>query len=88
MPLELIQFASFKEGLTKLKGNVFSIRDNLEARIENPVLEDGINLWNEDLLDSRTMNLCGGKNKEGKDLFKIDNNPDLESNYLTEPLAM
>lgn len=74
--MDLLHFETVQQGLRELVDSAYSFRQNMDARIATPVLEDGTDLW-ADWLDSRTMNLYGGVNEDGRHRFKIDHEFDL-----------
>jgi len=76
MALELLTTVNVQEGLKELLDKAYSIRQNLNARVETPILEDGIKLF-DTFLYSKTMNLYGGVNEDNRHRFKIDNAFDL-----------
>lgn len=76
MSMELVHVYSVQQGLGKLVDSAFSIRQNLEARVNTPVLKDDTDIW-KTRLDSRTITLNGGTNEDGRYRFKIDNDFDL-----------
>src|SRR3989338_2594271 len=76
MTLELLTGVNVQEGLREFGLSVNSMGQNMLARVETPVLEDGTNLWTR-WLDSRTQNLYGGVNEDKRHRFKIDHTFDL-----------
>ncbi len=42
---EVAQFDTVKTGLRELVNDAYSMKQNLEARADTPVLPDGTNLW-------------------------------------------
>ena len=77
MSLELLtNVRNVQEGLRKLENKAYSLRQNMQARVDTPVLENETNLWNT-WLDSKTMNLYGGLNEDKRRRFKIDHDFDL-----------
>lgn len=77
MRLELARFNNELAVLVNILDSAFSMKDDLTERIERPVLEDGTDLWKTDL-DSKTTILYGEKNEEGRNVFKIDNEFNLD----------
>ena len=80
LPLQLLKFDEIIEGLrnfVQAKEAPYSMRQNLEAMVETPVLEDGTDLWRRTQLDSKDMQLYGGKNEDDRYRFKIDSDCDL-----------
>ncbi len=62
---EVLDYHSVKQGLSELKGNAPSGKQNLEARVNNPLLF-------EIPLDSKDIRLYGGTNEDGRYRFKED----------------
>jgi len=67
-----------QQGLRVLGTDTYSFAQNLKTKVKTPVLEDGTNLWGT-WLDSKTMQLYGGKSQEydNRHVFKIDHDFDL-----------
>ena len=65
-----------QEGLRKLGGDAYSMKQNLVAKVETPVLEEGRYLWFA-FLASKTLNLYGDVNQDNRLRFKIDHAFDL-----------
>ena len=76
MPLELLTGVNVQEGLRELGDSAYSMGQNMLARVETPVLDDGTDLWR-CFLDSKTINHYGGVNEDNRHQFKVDNEPDL-----------
>lgn len=70
-------------GLKQLGDRAATIGQILTARIDKPMVH-GMPLWKTHLF-SRTMQLYGGLNEDGRTRFKIDNEPDLET-LLNQPV--
>ena len=89
MSLELMTFSTVQEGLSALQGTAYTMAQNLKARHDSPILEDGKNIWfKPDLgLDSKTLQLYGGLNEDRNTRFKIDHDPDLAS-VLNNPISL
>ena len=78
MTLDLLAEGNVQQGLKELVDSAYSMSDNLKARVETHILEDGTDLF-DNWLDSKTLNLYGSKNKDKKYQFKIDNEFDLNN---------
>ncbi len=78
MELELAQFGTVQSGLKEQKNTAYTLSQDLQARLDTPVLQDGTNLW-QTFLDSRTMQLYGGVNDDQRHRFKIDHSFDLST---------
>ena len=85
MTLELLKFNTVKDAFDSTANpdleqrlNPFTFAQNMDARIETPLLEDGTDLWAR-WLDSRTMQLYGGRSQkyDNRHVFKIDHELDL-----------
>ncbi|MCK4784032.1 MAG: hypothetical protein KAV87_09795, partial [Desulfobacteraceae bacterium] len=76
MALELVTNVNVQEGLNELVDEAYSMRQNLDAIVETPVLEDGTELFST-FLDSKTMNLYGDVKQDSRHRFKIDHAFDL-----------
>lgn len=76
MPLKLADFETVYEGLSHLRDRAYSVRQNLDARKHSPNVTGTPGLWAV-FLDSRTMQLCGGRNEDAKCQFKIDHDFDV-----------
>lgn len=76
MALGLLLGVSVQGGLRKLGNLTYSVRQDLVARIENPVLRYGTDLW-ETRLDSKILHLSGGVNQDNRHCFKTDHAFDL-----------
>ncbi len=76
MTLELGKYNTVQLGLAELLQQANSMQQNLQARVDTPVLEDNTNLWST-WLDSKTIQLYGGVNADQRHIFKIDHEFDL-----------
>ena len=72
MSLELVKFNTVQGGLREIGNLAYSMMQNLTARVETPVLEDGTDLWKNTWLDSKDINFCGCTNDDNRHRFKID----------------
>jgi hypothetical protein len=77
MVLELVQLKNMQRGLRELVELTYSVRQNLRARVETPVLEDGTDIRTGTWLDSKTLILYGSVNRDKRHRFKIDHAFDL-----------
>ena len=77
MIAELIRFNNVQEGLRAFGNNALLMQQCLETRVDSPVLQDKTDAW-QTYLDSRTMQLYGGVNQDNRQIFKIDNSPNLD----------
>lgn len=84
MTLDLLRVNTIQQGLRELVDNAYPFRQNMDARVATPVLGDGTDLWTI-WLDSRTINLYGGVNEDGRHRFKIDHEFDL-SKMIGSPI--
>lgn len=78
MKLELVQFGTVQLGLKEQGNTAYILSQDLQARLDTPILEDCTNLW-QTFLDSRTMQLYGGVNDDQRHRFKIDHSFDLST---------
>lgn len=69
-------FKTAQSGFEELVDSAYSMREIMEARINNPVAKNKTNLW-DTYLSSKTMILYGGFNEDGMPRFKIDHSFDL-----------
>ncbi|MFH1316791.1 MAG: hypothetical protein ABII01_04690 [Candidatus Woesearchaeota archaeon] len=76
MVLDLLRIVNVQAGLRELVESAYSFRQNMDARVDSPVLHDGTDLW-KTWLDSRTMCLYGGVNEDDRHCFKVDHGFDL-----------
>jgi hypothetical protein len=72
MSLEVAKFNTVQEGLKELGDSAYSMRQNLEARLDDQGL---FSTW----LDSKTIQLYGGVNEDNRHRFKIDHAFDLSA---------
>lgn len=86
LELALAEAKNIIEGLQQFGDSAFTMGQNLRARTEKPILSYDTNLWRT-WLDSRTMQLYGGLNDDGRVRFKIDNNPDLTT-IISQPYIL
>jgi len=79
MTLELLKDNTVQEGQKILGDDTFTFAQNLEAKLNTPILEDETDLWHDTWLDSRTMQLYGGisEKHDNRYRFKIDHEFDL-----------
>ena len=78
MPLKLADFETVYEGLSHLRDRAYSVRQNLDARKHSPNVTGTPGLWAV-FLDSKTMQLSGSRNEDGRYRFKIDHDFDVSS---------
>ncbi len=78
MAIRVASSGNVQTCLKELLNAAYSMKQNLEARVDTPVLPDGTNLfgiW----LDSKTIQLYGGVNEDNRHRFKIDHNYNLST---------
>jgi len=78
MTLELIKNHTVRDGYKQLLDKTYSMKQNLIARVETPILKDGTNIWEDTWLDSKDTILSGSK-KDGHNVFKIEHAFDLNT---------
>ncbi|MFH1054083.1 MAG: hypothetical protein V1740_06715 [Candidatus Woesearchaeota archaeon] len=78
MVLDLLRDVNVLAGLRELVESAYFFRQNMNTRVDSPILHDGTDLW-KTWLDSRTMCLYGGVNEDDRHCFKVDHGFDLSS---------